>query len=102
MNAPARRFWELLELEREAARRADLDTLIDLQAQKKLLVEAMGDQGVEVEERDALAETAAENIELLRHLVSLFGAIAGVGASTYGRGGVAREDAGLQLTRARG
>ncbi|NOY92585.1 MAG: hypothetical protein GXP55_15440 [Deltaproteobacteria bacterium] len=102
MNAPARRFWELLELEREAARRADLDTLIELQAQKKLLVEAMGDQGIELEERDALAETAAENIELLRHLVALFGAIAGVGASTYGRGGVAREDAGLQITRARG
>jgi len=102
VNAPARRFWELLELEREAARRADLDTLVALQEQKKQLVEAMGDQGIEVEERDAMVQTAAENIDLIRHLVALFGALAGVGASTYGRGGVAREDAGHQITRARG
>jgi len=102
VNTPARRLWELLELEREAARRADVEALVTLQEQKRELMQALGEQGVEETERDALAQTSAENIELIRHLVAMLGVLAGVSTSTYGRRGMTREDAAPGAMRRRG
>jgi hypothetical protein len=59
----------LLDREREAARRADLDTLVELQEAKRIVVEQISHSELPRDRLAELAEKAHSNIWLLRHLV---------------------------------
>lgn len=76
MNLEARRMLALLEEELEAARRADTEALVRLQAEKRLVVERLR---AEVTPDDVLADIqkkAQRNIQLIQHLASCLRSIA--------------------------
>ncbi len=102
MTPAAARLSALLDEEREAARRADLPRLVELQDEKRAAVDAL--QGAETteEERAHLALVARENILLLRHLTSLYQAlVGGVSEVTYGAQGHRIETGDLKHERGR-
>ena len=75
---------QLLEREREAALRADIDLLLELQPQKQALVAGLrkGEHGERV--IDELVVAARSNVRLIRQVVlCLRGALGIAGESTY-------------------
>lgn len=73
----------LLELERQAALRADVDALADVQESKRSVLERLTSRDAEHASMPALKLKAAANVQLIRHLVScLNGMLTPVG-STY-------------------
>lgn len=85
-------FELLLEEERDAARRADIDALVALQERKQAALGELGAAGLSHARIDAIGRRARENVSLMRHLVSLLGATIGIddNAATYGRAGERR------------
>lgn len=79
----AQAFARALDEEREAAVRADFDTLLRVQEEKRVLLpllKAVADPAVV----DELSERARKNLRLLRHLVACVQGALGVTAeSTY-------------------
>ena len=63
-----RAFEQLLDEELEAALRADVDALIELQEPKRVALEALRAAPVEEESLEALRESARANVRLIRHL----------------------------------
>lgn len=102
MSEPFRKLWALLELERSAARHADVNALMDLQQSKRELLTSMAANDVTPPQRAGLEMRAASNVALIRQLVLLLQDAAGIHASTYGRRGVTRRDADAPLLRGRG
>jgi hypothetical protein len=83
-SSPYDAFIALLEREREAARRADIDALLQLQEAKRAAVEEIRKSDLPRDRLNHLAEKARANIWLLRHLVHcLQGAIGASDGQTY-------------------
>jgi len=60
---------ELLEAERQAALRADVDGLLALQESKRVALAALDTRSLPAEELDPLSRRARSNVALMRHLV---------------------------------
>lgn len=80
---------ELFEREREAALRADLDALVELQELKRgVLDQLCGDgSGLPADQLAPIVLAAKSNLVLLRQLTSVHRALAGVDAASYGADG---------------
>jgi uncharacterized coiled-coil protein SlyX len=75
---------ELLEQERIAARRADMDTLLQLQEVKRQVIQKLARQELPPHQLNELTAKARSNIWLLRHLVQcLGGALGEENSATY-------------------
>ena len=84
MNAAAAEFSQLLEREREAALRADVDGLTLLQEQKRILLDRVKRGELSGAIPDELVQRAHENIVLIRNLVTCFrGCLGGEIEATY-------------------
>lgn len=70
MNPEARNFDQLLDHELDAARRADVDTLMRIQADKRIAVERLRAEKNPDGIVAALQEKAKRNIQLITHLVN--------------------------------
>ena len=80
MTPEARKLADILERERAAARRADIDALVALQADKREALAALVSEELSEEEHGALATAVRANISLIRHLVQCLEGMAGGGA----------------------
>ncbi len=88
MPEAAARFRDALAVERDAARRADVDALVAIQDEKRAALEVLREAGLPQELRDAFAREAQLNLELMHHLVScLRGIVASDGGAVYGKQG---------------
>ena len=84
MQSAQQAFAQLLVREREAVRRADLDTLLSLQEDKRVLLGELRDAGASDEEVAELRSRAQANLVLLKHLVAcLRGCLGIVEGPTY-------------------
>ena len=100
MLSPAVQLARLLDEEREAAKAANLERLVELQEAKRAAVESLGAIPPSDEEHSALAIAARENLVLIRHLASMYRALAGGGvAVTYGAAGQRVETGDLKHER---
>lgn len=81
---PATRLNELLDLEAQAARAVDVDTLLSIQDEKAALLDEIAAHPPAPEICRALATRAGENLPLLRQLVSLYRGLLGPEAPLYG------------------
>lgn len=94
MSEEAKVLWELLETEREAARRADAMALLTIQSMKR---EALLDLAkVPNHERMELVRYARENLRRIRTLLSCYEGTLGIekAPQTYGNSGRLRVIAG--------
>jgi hypothetical protein len=81
---PAAEFSQLLELEREAALRADVDELAEIQERKRGLLDRVGRGELKGTVVDDLVTRAQNNIGLIRHLVAcLRGCLGAEAEPTY-------------------
>jgi hypothetical protein len=84
MTSPCDEFLKLLEQERAAARKADLDTLLKLQEAKQEVARRIKPGDISQSRLLELADKARSNIWLLRHLVQcLQGAVCANNQTTY-------------------
>jgi len=81
MEAPFELLGALLQEERAAARRADIDALMELQSGKRAVLDRIKAQKTELPAH--LAELAQSNVVLLRHLVSCLEGAIGIEPQTY-------------------
>ena len=94
MDELARAMEELLERERGAALRADVEELERIQGDKRRLLDrAEREGGFEHATLERLGERAKANVGLIRHLVTLHRALAGLPPGGYSPDG--RQRAGL-------
>lgn len=91
---------QLLHEEREAALRADLDSLQEVQERKRQLLDQVAREEDSPSVDPALASMARANLTLMRRLVGLQRALSGVDAPGYDAGGKAAP--GAQPRTARG
>jgi hypothetical protein len=68
MNETIEELFELLEQEREAARLADVTSLLAIQEPKQRAIESLRDTDIPPEVMEELAHVAVANIALMRHL----------------------------------
>ena len=88
MTDLARALSDLLARERQAALHADVEALETLQTEKRqLLDEAERTGALETPAFDQLARVARSNLGLIRQLVSLHRALAGLPPAAYGANG---------------
>jgi len=88
MTDLARDLADLLARERASALRADLDDLEQVQADKRALFDrAEREGGIESAAMQRLSEIARANVGLIRQLVTLHRALAGLPPSGYGQDG---------------
>lgn len=73
----------LLELERQAALRADVDALVDIQQSKRSVLERLTSADAEHPDMPAIKVKAAANVQLIRHLVSCLNGMLTPAGSTY-------------------
>lgn len=90
MNLLVAALGEVLAAERRAATNADVEQLLALQEDKRRALEALRAARLPATEMKGLAETARQNLALLRHLVGCLRAMAGVEPATYGPNGALR------------
>lgn len=84
MTALAHELARLLDAERQAAVSADVDRLISLQWEKRVVIDQMRAAGEPARPPAELAERARGNLALMRHLVRCLRALAEPdGAATY-------------------
>lgn len=84
MRSEAKEFAVLLDRERDAARKADIDTLLSLQEQKRAVMDQLRALSASPDEIDFLAQSAKANIVLIRYLVQcLRGVVEGGDESVY-------------------
>ena len=84
MRSEAQELATLLDREREAARKADIETLVSLQEQKRVVMDQLRALSASPDEIDFLAASAQANIVLIRYLVQcLRGAIEGGDEGIY-------------------
>ena len=69
MQDVAQHFRSLLELEQDAARRADLDELVGVQQKKAAALQALASANLPDAELLEINALAAANVDLMRHLV---------------------------------
>ncbi len=77
MSGAVSRYLDLLEAEREAACRAEVDRLVQLQRRKRALLEPLRRQPPSPEEAERIAARSRANLRLLRHLAECFRALGG-------------------------
>lgn len=65
-------FAALLDDEREAAKRADVETLVVVQEQKRAALEALRGDELTADDRSTLQQRAQRNLRLIRQLVRCF------------------------------
>jgi len=100
MTELARALGELLARERQAALLADVDALEALQADKRaLLDEAERAGALDTPSFERLAAVARSNLGLIRQLVGLHRALAGMPPPAYGADGQRRTTAEPVLVR---
>jgi hypothetical protein len=86
----ARAMTSLLEEERSAVRRADLERLLELQEKKRELVAAVGEEASKAE-LEQIRRLARENVALMRHLTDMLEVlVTGKAGATYGAYGQKR------------
>ncbi|MBI2896541.1 MAG: hypothetical protein HYY06_23485 [Deltaproteobacteria bacterium] len=90
MTSAARELEQVLERERLAAARADVDLLIALQDDKRLAIERLRQSASPPEIVDPLIQRARGNIGLIRQLVHCLGGILGEDSPVYSRDGATR------------
>jgi hypothetical protein len=89
MNELVRSLEELLHHERRLALKADLEGIEKVQEEKRVVLDRLREEADE----EAMAEVrrlgafAQENLGLLRQLLAMLRALAGVGTATYGANG---------------
>jgi hypothetical protein len=81
---------DVLHEERLAALRADVGRLVALQDDKRAALDAVRAAALPAEDLAPLAETARENLSLMRQLVTCLRGMAGEEPPTYGRSGQLR------------
>lgn len=82
---------KLLDEERDAARRADVDRLVSLQEEKRAVLDRLGAISLSTEDRARIGRRAEANLALMRHLSQCLGAYLGAGnPTTYSATGLAR------------
>ncbi len=86
MNSAARRYLDLLEEEREAARRADVERLVLVQEHKRAMLEPLRAAALAPAEVERIVVRSRANLRLLRHLSECLRALGHVEA-TGGAGG---------------
>ena len=85
MHPLAETFAAILDEEREAARKADVEALVEIQERKRVALKDLRRVDLPAQDAETLAARARENVALMRHLVQLLGATLGVGEpATYG------------------
>ncbi|MCB9623957.1 MAG: hypothetical protein H6721_10155 [Sandaracinus sp.] len=81
----AEQFRALLHRERDAVRAADLDALQSVQADKRVVLEALKAAAIDDDVLEELGSFARYNVGLIRHLVSILRGVAGIPeAPAYG------------------
>lgn len=102
MAAAGERFKQLLQQEKDAARRADVNALAELQAEKERCLQALHDADLPDAERAEINALAGRNVDLMRHLVGCLRAmVQPQGEPTYDASG-ARADEALRGRVVRG
>ena len=93
-SGEAKGLWELLEAEREAARRADALALLTIQSMKRDALAELGN--VADHERMELVRYARENLRRIRTLLKCYEGSLGIekAPQTYGNSGRLRVVAG--------
>lgn len=71
-------FARLLEDERQAAVRADVDALVSIQEPKRAALEAVRTLGLSGAAVDALATRARHNVALMRHMLECMKGLVGL------------------------
>ena len=101
MSDSVRDLADLLAREREAVLAADLERLTDLQDEKRTVLDrAIAEGAVDDATFQHLAEVARANIVLIRQLVTIHRALAGLEPASYGADGRAAH--GMPPPHARG
>ncbi len=95
----SQRFLELLNLERDALRRADVHALEELQVAKKAVLAALRKRPQPADERREIQRMAQENIRLMQLLAQcLQGTFGAASPQSYGqRGEASRSIPGRRL-----
>ena len=94
----AQAFAEILDREHDAARRADVGSLLELQDAKREAMKRLRSESLSATEHDSLARHARANIAVIRHLVACMRGLASIGAAdTYTPTGQRSEAAVGQL-----
>lgn len=99
--SPASELAAVLDREKRAAARANVDELLLLQTEKREVLARLNAAGVAPEELQPLVEAARGNITLIRQLVLCLRGVLGADAAVYGPAGEARP-ADVRPLRGRG
>lgn len=83
-GADLRELAQLLEAERDAAIRADVDALVELQVSKRETLDRLVARGAGERELSRLSHRARQNVALMRHMLECMRGLVGIDhAGTY-------------------